>query len=243
MLNNDIEQLLKSCKVMIENISEQIKKEEMDKILLKNTLENMRSVLDYLANDILRTLKSNPKNLKLAEKIYFPYGQRENHFIKNVKKNLAPLKECEPKIYDLIENVQPFKSGNNWVVDLCLLTNNAKHNELSKIENQEVTVVDQKGFGRFEAVEGGGSMAMMNCSANGVPLDDVFISGNDVRIVKHSGSAEITSYNRIKFHGKELEVVPFLNHCYVEIKDLVTNIEEFLKITKNHGNHGVSQLD
>ena len=191
MHNDDIKQLLEHCDTEIKIISDQVKKGDINKVSLKNILENLRSALDYLAKDILYKLKSDPKNKALSEKIYFPYGQKENHFKKSVQRNLSPLKQCEPKIYDLLEGIQPFKSKNNWVVELCLLTNSAKHNNLSKTESKKTTVVEQKGIAR---IEGGSNIEMSHNYVNGVRQDDVFINDKgEASIVKHSGTTLITT--------------------------------------------------
>jgi len=228
MGNGDIRQLLEHCTIEISNLSKTAGNGEINKVFLKNTLENLRSALDYLAKDILIKLKSNPnlQTKKLPEKTYFPYGQKENHFKKSIQRNLPFLKQSEPKVYDLLESIQPFRSKHNWVVDLCSLTNDAKHNNLSKIENQKNVIVEQKGIAR---IEGGRNVVMSNNYVNGVRQDDVFIDGNgEVNVEKYSETTIITSHNRIKFHGKELEIIPFLTYCEQEIKTLSVNIELLL---------------
>ena len=226
MKNDDIRQLLESCDSQIISLSEQIKKGKVNKVLVKNTLENMRSALDYLAKDILLKLKSYPQNSNLSEKVYFPYGQHENHFKISIKTNLKPLKQFEPKIYDAIEAVQPFKSKNNWVVDLCLLTNDAKHNNLSKTESHRSYNIEQKGLVSLRGVSG--NITLSNNYINGVRQDDVFINNNDIRVVQHSGTTEIYIENKIRFMGKELEIAPFLTHCLSEIKVLVSEVSKLL---------------
>lgn len=226
MHNEDIGKLLDRCSSEIKNFSEQVKSSEIDKIALKNTLENLRSALDYLAQDILFKLKANPKYKNLSDKIYFPYGQKENHFRNSVQKNLPHLQQFEPKVYDLIEAIQPFKSKNNWLVDLCLLTNSAKHNNLSKTENRKVAVVEQRGVGLFEGV----NIDISHNYINGVRQDDVFVDGSGrVSINKHSGTTLVTERNRILFHGKNLEIIPFVTRCLNEIKALSSSVGGTLK--------------
>jgi len=222
MYNKDVKQLLDHCNGEIENISEQAKNGEINKVILKNTLENMRSILDYVAQDILHKLKQNQKNKKLSEKVYFPYGQKESHFKNSVKKNLSSLKHDEPELYDLIEASQPFKSGDSWIVYLCLLTNEAKHNNLSKTKEQKSVSVKQ---GNFIHIEGGSNITLHNNYVNGIRQDDIHVDNNgEVTVVEHSGNTEITINNRIKFHGKELEIVPFLQNCHVKLHTLTNKI-------------------
>jgi len=80
MRNDDLRQLLHHSDLETKNISISVKNGEVNKVFLKNSLENLRSALDYLAKDISRKLKLNPQSKNLPEKVYFPYGQKENHF-------------------------------------------------------------------------------------------------------------------------------------------------------------------
>jgi hypothetical protein len=224
MYSKDVQQLLDHCKEEIENLSAQAESGQINKVTLKNTLENMRSILDYHAQDILKKLKTRNQNKSLPVKVYFPYGQRENHFKIKVKENLPRLLQEEPVLYSLIESVQPFKSKDNWLVDLCFLTNDAKHNKLTKTEVQKTASIRQ---GNFIHIEGGSNITLRNNYGNGARLDDVYIGNNgDVTVIEHSGGTEITINNRLKFHGKELLVVPFLKKCY---GNLVTLTDEISK--------------
>lgn len=57
MNKNDIIDLQNDVKNKFRLITEQIDKKKVDKVLLKNILENFRSILDYAAVDISNTLK------------------------------------------------------------------------------------------------------------------------------------------------------------------------------------------
>lgn len=129
MHNKDIQDLLEHTQNEITSISELAQKGTIKKVVIKNTLENLRSILDYAAQDIKVELKRHNKN-GVPDKIYFPYGQRENHFKKSIKDNLPGLPKHLPVLHALIQDMQPFKCGDSWLVDLCGLTNDAKHNNL-----------------------------------------------------------------------------------------------------------------
>ncbi len=228
MHNEDIKELLDHCEKEIASLHEQAKKENISKVSVKNTLENLRSVLDYSAQDILERLKESSNNNKLPTKVYFPYGQKENHFKRSIKNNLPNLKQCEPKIHNLLENSQPFKLKDNWLVDLCSLTNDVKHNNLTKTTNNKSFTVKQGGIPLVE-VGHGTKLTMTGTKVNGVLQDDVQINPNgDITVKKISGQTEITSNNRIKFDGKELEVVPFLKKCHDKLNTLTTELGELL---------------
>lgn len=225
MVNPDINALLTHTKSEIESLKKQANNSEINKIALKNILENLRSILDYHSKDVSCKLKE--KQVPISDKVYFPYGQRENHFKKSIDKNLPKLKELNDSLYAVIENEQPFKSHDNWIVDLCSLTNEAKHNHLSKTENQKTVSIRQ---GNFINIEGGRNIILSNNYANGVRLDDVFVNNNgDVNIVKHSGTTLVIENNRILFDGKAVEVIPFLDRCHEKIATLTNRITEQLK--------------
>lgn len=228
MHNQDIQELLEHARNEISSISEQSRTGTINKISVKNTLENLRSVLDYAAQDIqskLSTLTSN----KIPEKVYFPYGQRENHFKKSVKRNLPDLQRLMPSIHCLIQDIQPFKSGDSWLVDLCGLTNDAKHNNLSKTENQKSRTIHQGGMPLVTVGEGS-KVTMRGNLVNGVLQDDVFIDSDGSTTIKPvSGQTLITENNKILFHGKRIEVVSFLETCHKKLSKFTGDLALELK--------------
>lgn len=213
MHNLDIQELLEHAQNEISTISDQSKKGTINKVSLKNTLENLRSVLDYAAQDMQSKLKTLTSN-KIPEKVYFPYGQRENHFKNSVKRNLPNLSEHMPSIYSLVHAMQPFKSGDPWLVDLCGLTNDVKHNNLSKTENNKSRTIHQGGMPLITVGEGA-QVTMRDNRVNGVLQDDVFIDSDGTTTIRPvSGQTLITENNKIQFQGKQIEVVPFLETCH-----------------------------
>ncbi|MBJ6888880.1 hypothetical protein [Vibrio cholerae] len=226
MYNEDIKELLEHSKKEVNAIAEQSKQGTINKIAVKNVLENLRSILDYHSQDILNVLKAKVSNKKLPNKVYFPYGQKENHFKISVKNNLPSLNEVLPEAYQLLESIQPFKSKDNWVVDLCSLTNEAKHNNLSKTKKQKSVSIRQ---GNFIHIDGATNVVLENNYVNGQRLDDVYVNNNhEVRIVKHSGTTLITENNKIKFDGKEIEVAPFLRQCHSKIEQFSSELSQIL---------------
>ena len=83
-------------------------------------------ILEYSAQDIWFSF--NNKNKKL----YFPYGKTEALFHANVKRNLPKLGDNNPNVLHLIQSLQPFNCGDDWLAELCDQTNFNKHNKLGK---------------------------------------------------------------------------------------------------------------
>lgn len=225
MKNTDIAELQKHSRDEIVKIENQVANGDINKVALKNTLENLRSILDYLARDIVLHLKITNPNVK--EKVFFPYGQRENHFKNSINRNFPTLKNSHSDIYNIIEAVQPFKQNHNWLTGLCGLTNDAKHNFLSKTENIKTTTVRQPGLGTFS----GSNIFLSNNYVNGIRQDDVYIDSNgEATVTEYASTTIITHNNRIKFQGKEIEIVPFILLCHRNIEKLVKDIWALLNI-------------
>lgn len=197
-------------------LSKSIKDEKVNKVILKNVLENLRSILDYMAIDIYKQIEDKER------KIFFPYGRRENHFKDSVKKNLPNLKHKLPDIYKELELIQPFKSQKSWLVDLCELTNEAKHNNLNKTKHEKSVSVD---IDNFISVKNVKNANISGNTINGKDTGSVKINNGEV-ISQTRGeiNMNITSLNKLKFSGKEIEIMPFLESSYNELKKLAESI-------------------
>lgn len=130
--------------------------------LVKSTLEHLRSALEYSAQDIWSQYNTKSK------KLYFPYGLEDALFQANIKRNLPNLKTQLPQVYLLLESIQPFKSGDDWLKQLCDQTNFNKHNRLTEQvrKNSEGSTTN---VGNLVSMRGG-SVVFENCSYNGMPL-------------------------------------------------------------------------
>jgi hypothetical protein len=104
------------------------------------------------------------------------------------------------------------------------LTNEAKHNNLSKTKDDKSITVKNK-LGNITASK---NLVMQNNYVNGIKQDDIFFDGEEVRVVENIGESEITIKNKIKFHGKELEIVPFLTNCFENLEQLSIEVSSLL---------------
>lgn len=226
MKNQDIKELLEHSKVEIENIMKDSASGNIGKVKIKNALENLRSILDYNAVEISTAYKN--KSGKKVKKAYFPYGKNGTLFKERINSLFPKIGKILPDIYKLIGSVQPHVSGDDWLYELCKLTNEAKHNGLTKTQTQKSISLRQ---GNFINIEGDcGQIVLQGNYVNGKRLDDVYIDNNqNVTITRHSGTTQITENNTIKFKDKEYEVGPFLNKCYTNIKELSERIDDLLQ--------------
>ena len=153
MRKNDVKILLEHVKVKLTNIKKNYDQSLQEKDIpgslcvdIKNAMENLRSSLEYMAQDVYETLITpyrKTKNLKTITKIYFPYGKDEQHFRSMIKHNLPDLEIIKPDIYFLIESMQPHVCNDTWLDDFCKILNDNKHMSLSpqiRTENQTYSV-------------------------------------------------------------------------------------------------------
>lgn len=138
-------------------------KESVVRPKIKSCFENLRSCLEYTAQDVWASYT------KKKNSVYFPYGKSEEFFISSVKRNLPGLKDQSPIAYKIIESIQPHVCGDTWLPDLCQHTNFNKHDRLSKQvrKNSPSSVTT---FGNIIKLSGSGGVKFINCFANGLPM-------------------------------------------------------------------------
>ncbi|WP_273023582.1 hypothetical protein [Rheinheimera sp.] len=165
----DIVEILREVETSIGKLQvmyEKARKDDEIKAVLrptvKSTLEHLRSVLEYSAQDIRDFCKAE------NSKLYFPYGKNESLFRDNAKKNLPNLHQ-DSKIYHIVESLQPHCCGDEWLSTLCDQTNFNKHNALGKQirENSKSSTTD---IGNFARVGGNAIVTIKNSSINGISI-------------------------------------------------------------------------
>ena len=116
---------------------------------------------------------------------------------------------------------------------MCKLTNDAKHRQPIPLKEDEVIkgiAIEAGGFG-FIKVENCSKVEFSNNYVNGQKLEDfTFKDGN----FKTSGTGiplniTLTKEKKIKFHGVEYEVIPFLELCLKRIKEYIPRAYDVLE--------------
>jgi hypothetical protein len=185
----DIDELLRAVRADVSTLRmdyELAKQDEkisqVSRVKVKSSLEHLRSCLEYSAQEIHdRVFGGKP-----PKKLYFPYSDTENKFNNQVNGAFAGLKQKAPKVFSLIESLQPHKCASSWLLSLCKATNDNKHICLSKQDrhNSAVRVIDLNGVRVSGSGEGG--VIFKDCTFNGVK-----ISG-DPLIVDFKSSIDVT---------------------------------------------------
>ncbi len=121
------------------------------RVPVKNAMENLRSVLDYMAHDIYEACcqpKRAANGLPDPKNMYFPYGRTEHDFKSGVGSSLPGLDTASPPVYKLLVSSQPFTCGDDWLYQLCSILNEEKHDRLTeqvRTETQTHTVQGRQG--------------------------------------------------------------------------------------------------
>lgn len=132
---NDIEALLQRAEKILPTITQQyegsLHTKEISaelKIDIKEFFGHLRSVLDYLAHEIVDTYCPNasPKDI-----LYFPIRGTQPDFEAMMKKSYPDLDTNRPEIYAILEETQPYKKDENkWLSHFNKLNNEHKHDRL-----------------------------------------------------------------------------------------------------------------
>lgn len=190
---------------------------------IKTCFENLRSALEYSAQDIWASYT------KKKNSVYFPYGKDEKSFALSVKKNLPALKDQSPVVFNLIENLQPYKSGDDWLYVLCKHTNFNKHNRLSGQVRRNSSNSAMR-LGNIIRMEGEGAIQFENCYVNDKPMsrNNTFILSSSRKVSEMS--AELSMHVPLV---REFDWVEFeLENSVYDIMKLISkshfNISRFV---------------
>jgi|GEM_PF-5535256 len=209
----DYEELIEHCKTSIEKFEKEVKCSKVD---IKNHLENLRSTLEYVAQEFNQSL-SNPKS-----KVYFPYAfsKDEASFLDSIKKNFPTLSSEKPDLFNLLESIQNYKANDDWLYDLCNLTNEAKHKKLLKTIETETKGILIPGL----ILSTNSEVNIGNLVIGDVSFKNFRIK--DDKISYESSEAEllfeVINEKTIKFQDNEYDVIDFLKKC-------TNNVELFIE--------------
>ena len=204
------------------------------KIRIKNSCENIRSCLDYIASDVdeivIRPYRKKNQQ-KLRDKIYFPYGNNKINFDQSVQRNLPELLIVDKRIYSLIESIQPYKCGNSWLYDLCNIVNTNKHDSLSPQTKQE-----QLSY-KIEKPNTGLSISGPAGSIKGPP-GSIKMGGIPINFDTKTGlplevdglKRTIIKWVSFVFEGTNINVLNLIKTSLGEIQKFTERIYEILKV-------------
>jgi len=184
------------------------------RIDVKNAMENLRSCLDYMAQDMAEAVimpYRRANNLSALKRVYFPYGKDKQSYDDSVKRNLPDLQTVSPVIHALIEGIQAHACGDTWLYDLCSILNANKHDSLSpqeRTERQTYKVGRQGGGAAISAPAGAIKAPSGAISIGGVPV--VFDPRTGIPMQTPGLEVSVTTWVSFVFQDTSVQVYPLL---------------------------------
>lgn len=239
---NDIRELLQDVEDNIKLIEKEYQKaltdkdiQQVMKVKVKSSLENLRSCLDYCAHDIYDIIYKAIDYKSIGElerlKIYFPYGETDVNFKASVGRTFKRLKTVNSQVYVIIESIQPFKCNNNWLVELCRITNNIKHKELIKQQRMDTKSLNINGINLIKYEGTVVNITMSGNTFNGKKQQsDIIIKNSEVVSDLNDIGLEAFFINwvRFTFNNTNIDVLKLLKISYSEIKRMIDDLYSIL---------------
>lgn len=185
------------------------------KVSIKNIFENLRSCLDYLAQDIFET---HCKGAKKPDRLYFPIRSTSAEFVQAIAKDYPGLQATSKVVYDVVEAVQPYNAP--WLGSFNKLNNHNKHQDLveqTRTEARHVTVSRDGGSVSWgPGVTFGGGVSVM-----GVPIDP----RTQLPVPSNVAKTEVVTWVDFRFREVDQSVLPFLEESLKVVDGLFRDLK------------------
>jgi hypothetical protein len=225
---SDIEALLKRAEKQLPKIIDEYNKslaaKSIDselKIDIKDFFSNLRSVLDYLAHEIV---EKHCPNADKKDNLYFPIRSDQPSFEALMKKSYPDLKSNCKDLYDYLLSIQPFiNESNKWLSYFNKLNNENKHEKLveqSKTETKMINVQTNQG-----------SSVTWNPAnvkfGNGVFIGGVPVNPNtQMPLPSNTQEVTIQIWVDFRFEGIDVSAIWLIKESLNKIKEIYKNINE-----------------
>lgn len=187
------------------------------KVLIKNIFENLRSCLDYIAQD---TFETHCATTKKPARLYFPIRATVAEFNQAVSKDYPGLEVTAKTVYNLLESVQPYRDP--WLGQFNKLNNQNKHQDLveqTRTESRHVTV----SRGRGSVSWGPGVTFGSGVSVVGVPIDP----STQMPVPNTVAETKVVIWVDFRFNEIDQPVLSF-------VETSIKNVEEMFRNLKPH---------
>lgn len=218
--SNQLEQIKKECQRPGKNMDDEIN------VSIKNYLENMRSVLDYLAEQIFKENEIQHKSEK--GKTYFPIYSRDlKSFKQNITKSFPNLEKQNPEIYSKLEKIQFYNDPKSriWMEYFVNLVNEYKHKDFPKqnISKSKVLRVGSKGFMPISISEKARNFKMANCMIGDIEIDLLIIDKGEVIVGSDIPGLEIikTDHEEYCFNENQKSVESTLAEIFRGVNSII----------------------
>lgn len=221
MRKNSILEIQENINKQIGDLTISVQNNNINRVLLKNILENLRSCLDYIAQDLHDLIGLN------RSRVYYPYGENLEKFENAVRGNLPGLAELYPDVYNFIIQTQAFACGDDWLYIICKKVNAAKHNDLNLLELKKLVTDLEIPLLRFSDVP---DIQLTNIGVPGCFIKSIVIENYEIKelIVDDESVIEIKEKNKFHFSDQTHDIIEFLNSSTNKIVQLTNNIYQII---------------
>ena len=199
------------------------------KIEIKNYLENLRSVLDYLANEI------NERYCSKKTKVYFPTScYNHNAFASYMRRYFPGLQVAKKDIYDKFESFQSYVPKAPKCLPLfASLVNENKHDRLSPQTRTEKRglKIDFSGGGGITLGPGARITGTGSIISGGHVLDfgGKTISGDSpAEYVPETIKQTVIIWVGFRFDAIDREALPFLKEIISVVRNITRDLSQDL---------------
>lgn len=221
----DIEALLKRADTTLKKINSEYDNSLHSKTVsadlridIKDYFSNLRSILDYIAHDIVEKYcpNANPK------KLYFPIRTDLNAFLVEMIKSYPDLLTNNKTVYDILENLQPFKKDENkWLTFFNKINNENKHERLVAQTRTETTNVTVNGPGGGSVSWGSGVTFGSGVSVMGVSIDP----NTQLPIPNNIVKTEIVTWVDFQFEDINVSAIWLTKESLKQIKKIYNDLK------------------
>ena len=180
------------------------------KVSIKNIFENLRSCLDYLAQDTFDTLCVGANK---PDRLYFPIRATVHEFAQVMAKDYPGVQTAAKSAYDILESVQPYRAP--WLGQFNKLNNHNKHQDLveqTRTEARHVTV--SRGGG---SVSWGPGVAFgSGVSVVGVAIDPQ----TQMPVPNNVAKTEVIIWVDFRFKKIDQPVLPFVEISIQKVNEV-----------------------
>jgi hypothetical protein len=184
------------------------------KVAIKNICENLRSCLDYLAQDAFEThCSASPK----PDRLYFPIRSSPADFSAAVSKGYPRLSAASPAAFKVIEAAQPYCDP--WLGQFNKLNNRNKHEDLAeqtRTESKRVTVSRDGGPVSW----GSGVTFRSGVSVMGVPIDP----RTQMPVPNNVARTEVVTWIDFRFKEIDQPVLGFVEVSVAKVEALFASL-------------------
>lgn len=230
----DIEALLERANKAEPKIIEEYNKSLRDKTIgnnlkidIKDYFSHLRSVLDYLAHDIVETYcpNANPK-----DRLYFPISSDQSSFEGIMRKSYPDLNINSIKVYSILENIQPYKkSENGWFSSFNKINNKNKHEQLTPQKRTETNRVNVKNNNGTSASWNPDMVKFGSGPGVSVFIGDVRIDPN-TQLPEPSNTQTVTieKWVDFQFEGTDVSAIWLIRESLKQVKVIFNDLKNHI---------------